>query len=220
MDIELAQQTATSAFRRRLAVLVAVAALAAALLGTLEAYAGAREEHALVRANHASIDITLGITASSVRRGFEANGVRDALVTGLAGTGRFAEIPDPGTAADISLALSQAESQASDRIIELAGQMAQLPRDAPVDPVTRRAATAEISELNALVEAQNHQVDLAGRYGSRQERAMFGLAMVAIAAVLLGLAGLMGNSRTARVSLVVAALALLLAIGWGASGLL
>jgi ribose/xylose/arabinose/galactoside ABC-type transport system permease subunit len=56
-------------------------------------------------------------------------------------------------------------------------------------------------------------------YGTRQERAMFPIALVAIAAVLLGLAGFMGG-RTGRVSMVVAAVALAVAVAWGGSGLL
>jgi hypothetical protein len=48
---------------------------------------------------------------------------------------------------------------------------------------------------------------------------MFAIALVAIAEVLLGLAGLVGDGRGGRVALVVAAAALALALGWGGSGL-
>jgi hypothetical protein len=47
---------------------------------------------------------------------------------------------------------------------------------------------------------------------------MFGIALVAIAAVLLGLAGLMGEVRPGRVALVAAGASLVLAVGWVVSG--
>jgi hypothetical protein len=43
---------------------------------------------------------------------------------------------------------------------------------------------------------------------------------VAIAAVLLGLAGLFGGGRSGTIALVVAAVALVVAVGWGGSALL
>jgi hypothetical protein len=75
------------------------------------------------------------------------------------------------------------------------------------------------ARVRRILEEQNRLVDRADRYGTRQERAMFAIALVAIAAVLLGPAGLVGDGRGGRIALVVAAAALALALGWGGSGL-
>jgi hypothetical protein len=97
--------------------------------------------------------------------------------------------------------------------------MAGVPPDAPLDGATHRLLTAELSGIQGVLRYQNAQVDLADRYGTRQERAMFAIALVAIAAVLLGLAGLFGVGRSGTISMVVAAVALLVALGWGGSAL-
>jgi hypothetical protein len=63
-------------------------------------------------------------------------------------------------------------------------------------------------------------VDLAERYGVRENAAILGLSLVAVAAVLLGLAGLIGEGRQGMRILAVAAITLVVAIGWGAAALL
>jgi predicted ABC-type sugar transport system permease subunit len=77
-----------------------------------------------------------------------------------------------------------------------------------------------VAEVAGTLGYQNAQVDRADRYGTRQERAMFAIALVAIAAVLLGLADLFGGGRSGTIALVVAAGALVVAVGWGGSALL
>lgn len=81
--------------------------------------------------------------------------------------------------------------------------MATLPPSARgVDQAILEALNTQVIDLPPVVEEQNAAVDRAALYGTRQERSMFGLALVAIAASLLGLAGLTGSSRAGRISLV------------------
>jgi hypothetical protein len=84
----------------------------------------------------------------------------------------------------------------------------------------RSLLTANLGGVRRVLAYQDRQVDVADTYGTRQERAMFAIALVALAAVLLGLAGLVGSGRGSRVSLVAAAVALVLALGWSGSSLL
>jgi hypothetical protein len=94
------------------------------------------------------------------------------------------------------------------------------PGTPPLDPVARILLTSDFGGVRRVLAYQNRQVDVADTYGTRQERAMFAIALVALAAVLLGLAGLVGGGRGSRVSMVAAAVALVLALGWSGSSLL
>ena len=69
------------------------------------------------------------------------------------------------------------------------------------------------------VEELNDQLALAERYGTRSNRAVFALSLLAIGAVLLGLAGVMGETRTGRISLGASAVALLLSAVWAGAAL-
>jgi hypothetical protein len=76
--------------------------------------------------------------------------------------------------------------------------------EAPIDP-----------DRHPVVLEQNRQVDLAERYGLRGNRAVFALSLLAVAAVLLGLAGVTGDGGTGRPALVSAAVTLAASVGVG-----
>jgi hypothetical protein len=224
MDVETAAAGAsarTARFRRWLAVLVGTAAITASLLAAMESDSGRREELAFVRASRSSLDIFSKIAGSTPRTQFQANGIRSALETGIEATARLIHASDADQEVfRLVVPVGSAQERASNRMVGVVRQMSRVPPDAPIDPVTRDLVTADLAAIRADLQVQNAQVDLADRYGTRQERAMFAIALVAISAVLLGLAGLIGGGRTGRVTLVVAAVALLLALGWGASAFL
>ena len=205
-------------FQRWLAVLVGIAAVAAALIATLEADADRREEHAFVRGSRLSLDIFEGIAGSAPRTSLQARGLEQAIALNVEATARLAESGDE--LVELRAALAAAESRASDRLIELVERMTAVPgAESGVDPHTREILASDPMVLTEVVLEQNEQVDAAERFGTRQDRAIFALSLVAITAVLLGLAGVMGEGRPGRVALVVAALALLAALGWGAAAL-
>jgi len=79
--------------------------------------------------------------------------------------------------------------------------------------------TSDLPGVRRVLEEQNRLVDRADRYLTRQERAMFAIALVIIACGASGPGRAGGDGRGGRVALVVAAAALALALGWGGSGL-
>jgi hypothetical protein len=198
-----------------------VAAVAAALLAALESDSGRREEEAFVRSSRSSVQIFAELAGSAPRTQFQANGIRRALGNEIDATARLLEATEASPEARrVAVALSRAESAAAGRLGRAVEAMGRVPQDAPLDPATRRLLTASLSEIQEVLGYQNAQVDRADRYGTRQERAMFAIALVAIAAVLLGLADLFGGGRSGTIALVVAAGALVVAVGWGGSALL
>lgn len=221
-DIEVAATGPPIRFRRWLGGLVGAAAIAATSLAFLESEAGRQEEEAFVRASRLSLDIFAGIAGSGPRQTFEVGAFRSGLRTSLLATARqlaVLEDEDPGEAAEAVEAVGRAQERAAERVAAAGDQMSRVPEDAPgIDPPLREVLTSDIATLQLDLAEQNRQVDLADRHGTRQERAMFAIALVAIAAVLLGLAGLMGDGRPGRVALVAAAASLVLGMGWAVSG--
>lgn len=220
LDVETAHEGGESPFRRWLAILVGVTAVAAAMIATLEADANRREERAFVRASRLSLDLFERISGSSPRTSFQARGLEQALALQVEATGREIAALEAPALVLFEEARARADHAAAERLAVIVEAMAALPDEGgAVDAHTRDVLAATPDRLGPLVRDQNGAVDAAERFGTRQDRAIFALSLVAIAAVLLGLAGVMGESRNGRTSLVLAALALLLALGWGATAL-
>jgi hypothetical protein len=93
-------------------------------------------------------------------------------------------------------------------------------RATSLDPVAREVLATNTEGLREIGDEQDHQVGLAEKYGGRLSRALFALSLLALAAILLGLAAVLGIQHGGPIILGVAALALLLAAGWGGSALL
>ena len=223
MDLDAVTEAAATppAYRRWLSALVGIAAVTAALLAALESDSGRREEQAFVRSSRASVQIFAEIAGSAPRTQFLANGLRTALGNEIGATARLLEATRASEdARGVAVPMSQAQSAAAARLTEAVKTMGRVSPGGPLDPATRRLLTANLSGIQRVLEYQNAQVDVADRYGTRQERAMFAIALVAIAAVLLGLAGLFGAGRSSLIAMVAAGAALAVAVGWGGSALL
>ena len=220
VDVEAAVPPApmSAAFRRRLAVLVGIAALFAAVLSWIEADSGRKEERAFVNASRGALDIFVKLAASNPRHQFEVNATRRGLTIQAEGLARVVGAPG-GQAFEFARRRTGADTRTARRFLAAAQSMAEVPDRVPrVDPATLAALRADGTKLGPLVKEQNEFVEEAGEHGTRQERSMFALGLVAIAASLLGLAGLMGDNRGGRMSLVTAASALGVAIVAGLSG--
>jgi uncharacterized membrane protein YuzA (DUF378 family) len=223
MDLDTVTEVAGTPprYRRWLSALVGIAAVAAALLAALESDSGRREEEAFVRSSRASVQIFAEIAGSAPRTQFLANGLRLSLGNEIEATARLLEATTASPEARrVAVPMSRAESAAAARLGRAVEAMGRVAPGGPLDPATRRLLTAELSGIQRVLEYQNAQVDRADRYGTRQERAMFAIALVAIAAVLLGLAGLFGAGRSSLIAMVAAGAALAVAVGWGGSALL
>ena len=219
MDLEAVPREGKTRFDRWLAALVGIAAITAALLATLEMASGKQEERAFTSASRLAVRISTRVAVTGLRTSLEGSALTQAATLGLEGAQR--QLAALKTGDEVAAALGRADEAASQRLLELVTRLAEDPSaQSGVDPATREALTATEPELRRLVAGQNSQVDLAERYGGRENAAIFGLSLVAVAAVLLGLAGLVGEGRQGMRTLAVAGATLAVAIGWGAAALL
>jgi hypothetical protein len=222
LDVEAVHEAGgETPFRRWLAVLVGAAALIAALLATLEMDAGKQEERALLMASRLSVRIFEGTAGGSPRFSFQVNSLQRAIQLALGATAlQLAGLQHPDAAEGVD-ARAAPDLAASERLVSIVEEMARVPAEATgVDPVARDIAGKEPGDLASVVAEQNAQVDLADRFGERSNRAIFALSLLALGAVLVGLGGVLGDSRPGRVTLAAATVALSAALLWGSSGLL
>ena len=222
IDVETAVPEARMSprFRRWLAILVGITAVAVPVLTFVEADSGRKEEQAFVNGSRGALDIFVRIAAKSPREQFTVDALRQSLRVGAEGLSRVAT-SEPDLPLDYALALQKAARQSERRVQQVGEGMSAPPKeDSELDPTTAAALDSSPGELVKLVEAQGAQIDEADTYGTRQERGMFALGLVAIAAALLGLAGLMGSTRAGRTALVSAGVALVVSLVAGASGYL
>ena len=88
-----------------------------------------------------------------------------------------------------------------------------------VDPLTRSIITSTTDDATALLGRQTRVLNTANRFGRRGSRAVFGLSILALAAVLFGLSAVLGRANRGSLTLALGAVALLAAAGSGASAL-
>jgi hypothetical protein len=221
MDIELVQRTAgTNRFEKVLAILVGLAAVVAALLGTLEVDANKRQEQAQALGVRLTVQIfgTLAGSAPPADAGAQASQV--AILRGLAANARrIASAPLPATAAFES-ALADADERASNDLGPVVDSVSKAPDAASgVDPTTRSVIASTTDDATKLLVRQSRVLDTANRFGSRGSRAVFGLSILALAVVLLGLSAVLGAASRGGITMVLGAVALVGAAGAGASAL-
>lgn len=209
----------TLRFRRWLSVLVGIAAVFAAGLSFVEVNSGRKEEQAFVNASRGALDIFVKLAASSPRAQFEGNALRRAIVVQAEGTARVVATPTDAETFEAALREARGDQRAGRRLTRIAAQMSAVPDEvSELDPATLAAIkVSNPLELTGLIEEQNAAIDDADSYGTRQERGFFSLGLVASAAALLGLAGLMGASRAGWISLTTAGVALFVSLAWTAS---
>jgi hypothetical protein len=215
-DLAVPEARMTQRFRRILSVLVGIAAVTAATLSWVETDSGRKEEQAFVNASRGALDIFVKLAASAPRTQFEGNALRRAIAVQTEGGGRVIAMGVDAQTFDEALRQAAADERAGKRLTQIAQQMAAVPEDfEDLDPATLAAlqVTSPI-QLFDTVERQNAYLDDADRYGIRQEHSFFSLGLVATAAALIGLAGLMGMSRAGWISLGTSGAALTFAIAW------
>jgi hypothetical protein len=217
-DLALPEARMTLRFKRTLSVLVGIAAVSAAGLSWIETENGRKEEQAFVNASRGALDIFVKLAASSPRAQFEGNALRRAIVVQSEGTARVVAIGTDSPIFGEALKQAAADERAGKRLMQIASQMTTVPEGfTELDPAT--LAAIEVSspaQLVGLVEQQNAYIDDADVAGTRQEHSFFSLGLIATAAALIGLAGLMGASRAGWISLFTSAAALSFALLWTA----
>jgi hypothetical protein len=202
-------------FERVLLVLAGLTTLAAVLLAALEADAGRRAEHASAEGTRRAVALVSDLTRTGLSVRFQVNALRTQLEQETAAQARAAS----ATIDSRLEPFARAESRAAERLAELerdalgleSGTAGLTAAAAEVPATTTRTAEA--------VEAQNAAIADAARYGRIQGRAVFGLALLAVAGALLGLAGALGSAWPGRVAAGTSAAALTVAVAAGASAL-
>jgi hypothetical protein len=203
-------------FAKWVTVLVGLAALTAGILAFAEAEANRQKEHGLVEAARGAEAIFVNLGTSSQLAQFQGNATRDALAVTLQGAARV-QGSTPGQARAFADAVAAADKRASARLLATGKQMGTLPADTPrLDARTGAAVRFPLATGQALVRRQNAATADANLWARRQDNTIFALGLVAIAATLGGLAGLMGVGRPGRVAAATGSIALVVAIVWSA----
>ena len=227
MDIETAHQAGKDAFERSLAVLVGLAALIGAALATLEVDSGKHEERALNMASRLSVEIFGKIAGSGPPRSAESQSSQAASIRALEGTLResgaeaLRAVGGSVEVQQVQERIAAADERVGARLEKLTESIGSVPSESSgVDPVTRAVIGQSEDDLRGLLARQQRQVDVAEKYAERGTRAVFALSLLALTAVLLGLAAVIGRRSGGTPILLLANATLALATGWGASALL
>ena len=221
MDIETAHRgSGRSRFERALAILAGLAAVLAALLATLQVDASRWEEQAMVTATRLAVRVFEASAATGLLSMYQFQAEREATLLAIDASARDLLAAQAPAVAAAQRAVATAEARAAERLTVAGEAMSRAPGEAsPVDAHTRTILALTVDDMAGSAEELNHQLALAERYGTRGTRAVFALSLLAIGAVLLGLAGVMGETRTGRISLGASAVALLLSAVWAGAAL-
>ena len=202
-------------FERTLIALVGATGLAAALLATLEAHAGGRSERASAEATRRAAALFEDIASTGLDLRFKIGTLRSHLLLQSSADIRGVL----GDRDSLQEAVARAEGRAA-RLAELDERSLALPTGARgLAVVTDQLGVSTIRQQAALGRQQN-AAEVAERFGRRQGRAVLGLAALASAGALFGLAGVFKAGRPGWVALGTGALVLALALGSGVSALL
>jgi hypothetical protein len=199
---------------------VGLAAVVAALLGTLEVDSNKRQEQAQAEGVRLTVQIfgTLAGSAPPADAGSQASQV--AILRSLQATARrIASASLPATAGFES-ALADADQRAADDLGPVVDAVGTSPdASSGVDPVTRAVISSTTADATKLLARQSRVLDTANRFGSRGSRAVFGISILALGAVLFGLSAVLGRANRGSGTLALGAVALLAAAAVGGSAL-
>jgi hypothetical protein len=219
MDVELVHRAAETRFNKWLSVLVGLSALAASVFAALDVHAGRRQEQALNRSSRLSAEIFGRLAGSAPPQALAYQVLQLSNFNTLKGTQRsLSAFEQPGTFA-YEFTLAGADRRVGITLLGLAKRLRETPDPSSgLDETARHVIATRIADVDELVAEQNHQLDLADKYGERGTRAVYALSLLALAAVVLGLSAVIGT-RGGGITLSLGAVALLAAAGWGGSAL-
>jgi hypothetical protein len=221
VDIELAHEVDETPYPRRLAALVGVVAVVAALLGVLQMHANTQEGRSQARSSRLTAEIARGLEVQGLVFAFQGPTIQIVLSEGIAANSRALAALQAGEGAAVAGAAAEVEGETITRLSGIIDEMSAPPgQESGLDPVTLETLRRDLDALSALADEQNREVDRAERFGLMGDRAVLALTIVALAAVLLGLAGVVGAGRGGTMILASAVVAIALSIGAGAWALL
>lgn len=220
MDVELVHAAAETRFKKWLSLLVGFSALAASLLAALDVHSGRRQEQALNRSSRLSVEIFGRLAGSAPPQVLAYQVLQLSTFNTLKGTQRSLSAFVRPETFDYEFTVAGADRRVGIRLLELARSLRETPDPSSgLDETTREVIATRIAMVDELVAEQNHQLELADRFGERGTRAVYALSLLALAAVLLGLSAVIGRGG-GGITLVLGGVALLGAAGWGGSAVL
>jgi hypothetical protein len=199
------------------AILIGSIALMAAILAVIQIDAGQTSSRAQMRAARLAADVTTRLSVSGAAGDAALSDQQIALLLGMQSAGLGLAAAQAGDAD--GLAVAAAEQQAYQALRQALTETAASGGAAPLDPYTAGLLTASTADLRAEVAEQNRQVDLANQTGDREQRAVFGLSLLALAGVLTGLAAVLRDSRAGWTMLAMAGLGVAGTVALAASAL-
>jgi hypothetical protein len=206
----------TSRYDRVLVVLVGLTPVVAALLAVLQLDSGRRADRSSTEASRLTIVLYEDIAGSILDAHFKVNALSQQIALQQRGLSRT--LVAAGDAAETAQA--QADLAAATRLGALNETTTGLPSGAAGITALDGERRAAADRWTAQIGDQNAEIAETDRYGRRGSRAVFGLALVAMAGALLGLAGVLGSGQPGWIVLGTGAASLVAAAAAGASGLL
>jgi hypothetical protein len=193
------------------AILIGAIAVLAAFLAILQIGAGQAATRAELEAARLASDLSARISVSGQATDSGLTSKQVALFLGMESAARElagAENNDASTTA-----VGAAQAAAYQKLNAALDATTKTSGGAPVDAYTAGMLGATTQQLLAELAEQNRQVDLANQAGNQQQKAVFGLSLLALAGVLTGLAAVLREGRGGWIALC-AACVVALASGW------
>jgi hypothetical protein len=215
IDLEVVSDTREgSAFDKAVAWLIGIVALTAACLAVVQVDRTLIEGRAQAGSATLASELSTQLTARGELQRFRLGSAQRAFMAGMAGLSR--QLVGLETANETEIARGAAESDAADLLVGIADSMALLPpEDGPLDPYTRTVLAATDEAIAEMLAEQNADADTAVSAGGQGSLVVAALTMVALAAVLAGLAAVLKDDRPGRVTLVLGFAAAGVAIALG-----
>lgn len=181
-----------ASYDRFAALLIGMVAILAATFAIQQAHFGLAGQRAQIMGGRLSVAISTRMSASSTADAALLGAQQQALVLGMTSVGR--QMAGTSGGEEAVVAIGAAEQLASQDLQAVIATTAGTTGKAPLDRYTAGLVTSELAMSAYDVEEQNRQVDLAQDLGGREQQAVLGLSLVALAGVLAGVAAVLGRS--------------------------
>jgi len=184
------------------ALLIGVIAVLAAILALVQMSAGQTASRASLQAAKVEADLSARISVSAEATNAVLTARQTAIVLAMEAIAREQagiQYSDP-----TSTAIGAAEQSAYTKLDSILVETGATTGGKPVDPYTAGLLGATPADLKSELAEQNHQVDLANAAGFQEQLAVLGLSFLALAGVLTGLAAVLREGRSGRISLTAA----------------
>jgi hypothetical protein len=181
------------------AVLIGLIALLAAILSVVQMQASQTANRADLQAARLEADLSARISVSSGATDAGLSAQQIAIMLGLDAIARQEaglQHNDP-----TSMALGAAEQSAYDKLSAVLAETSNTTGGKPVDAYTAGLLHASIKDMQTEVSEESHQVDLSDAARRHEQLAVLGLSFLALAGVLTGLAAVLREGRSGRISL-------------------